>query len=63
MDTNQSLASSIIKALQMIPGDLPVYVRSKYSVNVNCENDYPICSFGVNEMESPELGKHITILY
>jgi hypothetical protein len=53
-----------IAALSKIDPDLPLFVRCKYTGEVDWTKDCPIFTRGLSEMEPGEVGyKHATILY
>jgi len=53
----------LIAILHHLPKDLPIYIRSKYTGDTNYAEDYPMNPYGVSEMESDELGKHVVFLF
>lgn len=59
-----STVGEFIAALQKLPPNLPMYVRSKYSGEVDWTLDYPINVKGLSEMEPGEVGEeHACILF
>jgi len=53
----------VIDRLLQLPQDAPVYLRSKYTGETEPFTDYPVNINGISDMESEELGKHVTFLF
>ncbi len=60
---NPPTVKQLIAKLKEMPANAPVYLRSKYTGNTDFCTDYPVHLNGVSEMESTELGNHVTFLF
>lgn len=63
MKNKPPTVAEVIKKLQELPQNLPVYLRSKYTGDVRWCDDHPININGISEMVNTDLGKHVTFLY
>jgi hypothetical protein len=59
-----STVGEFIKELSKLDPSLPLYIRSKYTREVDYTKDYPVNIKGLSEMEPGEVGqKHACILF